>query len=257
MHKLITILLLGLFACNSSQRPENMGLFNRLKKQKLEHKDLEIGFDLSDSNLDKLKEIEIGNIHLPTGKIIASDPFFTHSIKPFSRPVNPGTYPVKIYITEIEPEHYRIAFAKIKFQPETATNWILAVSDDMKIDELLNLKDGEYFGFPVDAGLGCFLDEKTNVSYLSKMDKFYNENPDMNYYDDLLASEFDKYSSGNKYSRDLGDWNNHILNDTSDLNVIMFASGWGDGYYPTYWGYNDKKETVELTIDFLIDLDDE
>lgn len=234
-----------------------MRLFYRFKKQKLQHKDLEIQFDISDSNLDELKEIEVGNIHLPTGKIIASDPFFTHGIKPFSRVVTPGKYPVKIYIAEIEPEHYRIAFAKIKFQSDTAKNWILAVTDDMKIDDLTNLKDGEYFGFPVDAGLGCFIDEKTNESFLSKIDQFYIENPNKNYYDDLLADEFDKCSSENKYSRDLGDWNNHFLNDTSNLNVIMFASGWGDGYFPTYWGYNDKKETVELTIDFLINLDDE
>ncbi|XLS30641.1 DUF4241 domain-containing protein [Flavobacteriaceae bacterium M23B6Z8] len=202
-----------------------------------------------------MKEIDIGNIHLPTGKVIASDPFFTRNAKAFSRSVEPGTYPVKIYITEIEPEHYRIAFAKIKFQRETATNWILAVSDDTKIDDLLNLKDGEFFGFAVDAGLGCFLDEKTNASYLSKMEKFYNDHPNKNYYDDLLASEFAKYSSGKKYSGALGDWNNHMLNDTSDLNVIMFTSGWGDGYYPTYWGYNSRKDMVELTIDFLIDLD--
>ena len=232
-----------------------MGLFNRIKKQKAEHKDIEIQYDLSDSNLGKLNEIEIGNIQLPTGKIIASDPFFSQSIKPFSRTVKPGVYPVKIYIAEIEPEHYRIAFAKIKFQHDKATNWVLAVSEDMKIDDLMNLKDGEYFGFPVDAGLGCFMDEKTNESFLSKMALFYKDNPDKNYYDDLLADEFAKYSAGNRYSRDLGDWNNHVLNDTSELNVIMFASGWGDGYYPCYWGYNSKKEIVDLTIDFLIDLD--
>ncbi len=232
-----------------------MGLFDRFKRQKTDHKDIEIPFDLSHSNLDKLKEIEIGQIQLPTGKIIAGDPFFTQSIKPFVRSVNPGSYPVKIYIAEIEPEHYRIAYAKIKFQPKIATNWILAVTNDIKIDVLSKLKDGEYFGFPVDSGLGCFTDEKTNEVFLSKISRFYSENPNKNYYDDLLAEEFNKYSSKSKYSRDLGDWNNHILSNTSHLNVMMFASGWGDGYYPAYWGYDDKQETVELTIDFLIDPD--
>lgn len=218
----------------------------------MEHKDLEISYDLSISNLDTLVEIDIGNIHLPTGKIIVSDPFFTTDALPLSRSVASGVYPVKIYITEIENEHFRIAFAKIKFKSELATQWILAVSEAMETDSLMNLKEDEYFGFPVDAGLGCFLDEQTNLIYLQKMDSFYTKGKNKNYYDDLLAEEFKRYSSENKYSRDLGDWNNHIVDKDLGLNVIMFASGWGDGNYPTYWGYNDKKETVELTIDFMV-----
>ena len=235
-----------------------MGLLDIFKRKlKYQHKDVEIWYDLSESNSDKLIEIDIGNINLPTGKIIASDPFFTDSIKPFTRTISPGTYPVKVYIAEVEPEHYRIAFAKIKFRPTPASNWIVAVTNDMKLEDLTTLKEGEYFGFPVDAGLACFIDVETNAKYLSKMNKFYKENPDQNYYDDLLAEEFEKYSSGNKYSRDLGDWNNHVIDNASGLNTIMFASGWGDGYYPTYWGHNDSNETVELTIDFMINLDEE
>jgi hypothetical protein len=256
VKKLFPILIvLGLFACNSSKKSNKMGLFNR--RTKIEHKDLEIRYDITDSNLDKLIEIEIGDIYLPTGEIIASDPFFTQDIKPFARTVNPGVYKVYIYVIEIEPGHNRIAFAKIKFKQETASHWILALTEDMKIEDLANLKEGQYFGFPVDAGLGCFLDAKTNLIYLNKMKEFYQKYPDKNYYDDLLAAEFDTYSSSNKYSSDIGDWNNHVVDDKSDMNILMFASGWGDGYYPTYWGYNDKKEAIELTIDFLIDLDEE
>ncbi len=234
-----------------------MGILNWFTKATPKHKDIAIRFDLNDSNSDKLKEIAVGTIHLPTGKIIASDPFFTHDSKPFSRTVKPGSYLVNIYLSEEGPEHYRVAFAKIKLQQETATHWILAVTDDMKIDDLLNLKDGEYFGFPVDAGLGCFVDEKVNEAFLQKMDAFYKQHPDGNYYDDILADEFNESCKGHEFSRGLGDWNNHIVYQASEQNVIMFASGWGDGYYPVYWGYNDKDEAVELTIDFMLNLDEE
>lgn len=54
----------------------------QIKNIKMEHKDLEISYDLSISNLDTLVEIDIGNIHLPTGKIIVSDPFFTTDALP-------------------------------------------------------------------------------------------------------------------------------------------------------------------------------
>lgn len=256
MNKLILIIVtLSTITSCYSQDLNKMGLFDK-KKNKIEHKDLELKYDLIDSNFDKLIELEIGEINLPTGKIIASDPFFTKDVMPFSRTVEPGKYPVKIYIIEIEPEHYRIAFAKIKFKNEKAISWILAVSNNMNIDELTNLKKDEYFGFPVDAGLGCFLDDSTNYLYNKKIDDFYTSSSNANYYNDLLAQEFKDYSSNNEYSSKYGDWNNHLVEPNKGLNVIMFASGWGDGYYPTYWGYNDNKETVELTIDFLIDFED-
>ncbi len=114
-----------------------MRLFGWNKKQKISHSELELKYDLSDSNLDDLIELEIGEINLPTGRIIASDPFFTKDIQPFSRSVNPGKYPVKIYISEVEPNHYRVAFAKIKFKDLLATKWILAVTDDMKLNNYI------------------------------------------------------------------------------------------------------------------------
>lgn len=225
------------------------------------HQDLEIEFDLSESNQEDLIQLKIADLNLPSGKIITSDPFFTSDLRAFSRTVTPGKYPVKIYLREVDEEHYRVAFAKIKFKETRATRWILAVSDDMDLEELNNMEEEDFFGFPVDAGLGCFIDEQTNTLFLEKMDAFYKNNPDKNYYDDLLAEEFVKYSASSPYSREMGDWNNHVVDEKTQQNVVMFASGWGDGYYPTYWGYNDKNETVELVIDFLLgeeeDEDDE
>src|SRR5690606_8708380 len=114
------------------------------------------------------------------------------------------------------------------------------------------LTDDEFFGFPVDSGLACFLDEETNASLNAKMDELQQKDPEANYYDEVLADEFKAYSSKNKFSRELGDWNDHRPDKESDNNVIMFASGWGDGYYPAYWGLDENGETIELVIDFLI-----
>ncbi len=127
----------------------------------------------------------------------------------------------------------------------------------MLLKDLTSLEDGEYFGFPVGAGLGCFVDESTNDLYLKMIDQFYSENPDKNYYDDLLAKEFEEYSSKSEFSSEIGDWNNHIIDNQKKLNIIMFSSGWGDGYYPTYWGYDEIGSTIELTIDFLFSFDEE
>ncbi len=134
---------------------------------------------------------------------------------------------------------------------------LLARIGEARHSILTALEDGEYFGFPVGAGLGCFVDESTNDLYLKMIDQFYSENPDKNYYDDLLAKEFEEYSSKSEFSSEIGDWNNHIIDNQKKLNIIMFSSGWGDGYYPTYWGYDEIGSTIELTIDFLFSFDEE
>lgn len=215
--------------------------------------DFEIQFGLDDEmNNQELVEIHIGDVNLPTGKIIVADPFFTVEQRPFARTVEPDKYPVYIYMSEIDSMHHRIAYAKIKFRPDTAEKWILALTDDITAEEIQELDEEEFYGFPVESGLACFLDEETNKELLAKMDELQEKTPEANYYDEVLADEFKEYSGKNKFSRPLGDWNDHHPNKDADNNAVMFASGWGDGYYPSYWGLNDNGDIVELVIDFLI-----
>jgi len=215
--------------------------------------DFELHYDLDDEmNSQELIEIHIGDLNLPTGKIIVSDPFFSLEQRPFSRTVEPDKYPVFIYVSEIDKLHHRIAYAKIKFRTEEAKKWILALTDDLTNEELTDLGEDEFYGFPVESGLACFLDEETNVRFIAKMDELQEKNPESNYYDDVLSKEFIEYSGKNNFSRELGDWNDHRPDADSDNNVVMFASGWGDGYYPAYWGLSENGDTVELVVDFLI-----
>ncbi|MFD1000273.1 DUF4241 domain-containing protein [Ohtaekwangia kribbensis] len=212
-----------------------------------------LAFDLK-SVLDTvdLEEVSIGEIHLPTGKIIAGDPFFIYDNKPFKTKVNPGNYPVKLLIYKVEEDHYRIAFAKIQFSGNQAIHWTLALTEDITDEQIKSLQPGEFFGYGVDAGLGCFIDQETNTIFNSVMDKFSKDNPDKNYYDDVLAEEFRTTSGQHPLSRDLGDWDNHFPKQGDNHNVIMFASGWGDGSYPTYWGTDLNGKIVELITDFIV-----
>lgn len=213
----------------------------------------ELHYDLdAEFNSSELVEIHVGDINLPTGKIIAADPFFTDSQPAFARSVEPDKYPVYIYMAEIDELHHRVAYAKIKFRPETPTKYILALTEDLTAEELDELGDDEFFGFPVDSGLAALLDAETNQQLTMRMNLLQENKPESNYYDEVLAKEFEEYSGKNKFSRSLGDWNDHHPSTDSDNNVIMFSSGWGDGYYPAYWGLNDNGDTIELVIDFLI-----
>jgi hypothetical protein len=213
----------------------------------------EMPYDLhAEMSAQELVEIHIGDVNLPTGRIIAGDPFFTDGQQPFSRTVEPDKYPVSIFVAEMDKLHHRIAYAKIKFRPEEASKWVLALTDDLTEEELNDLGEDEFYGFPVESGLAAFLDEATNEQFIARMDALEEAKPDANYYDEVLSEEFREYSGKNTFSRELGDWNDHRVSEDSDNNVIMFASGWGDGYYPAYWGLGESGETIELVIDFLI-----
>ena len=99
--------------------------------------DFEFEYNLDDNmGLQELVEIHVGDLTLPTGKIIAADPFFTYEQRPFNRSVLPDKYPVFIYMAEIDDEHHRIAYAKIKFRSDEANKWILAITDDITKEEL-------------------------------------------------------------------------------------------------------------------------
>src|SRR5688572_18066202 len=134
-----------------------------------------------------LEAVSAGELHLPTGRIVAGDPFFVTDNKPFKTAVTPGNYPVKLLIFKVEEDHYRVAFAKIQFSDLPATHWTLALTEDITEEDVKTLKQGEFFGYGVDAGMGCFTDVETNGIFNNVMDDFYKNGPDKNYYDDVLA----------------------------------------------------------------------
>ncbi|WP_420570856.1 DUF4241 domain-containing protein [Kordia sp.] len=237
-----------------------MGLFNFFKKPKkpTQLKDIEIDYDVSYlMNSDALIEQFVGDIYIPSGKIITADPFVSDHVKPFVKTVTPGTYPVNLYFKEIGEDHYRIAYSKIKFKEEKATRWILALTENDEVETVLNLKPREILGFPVDAGLAFFADDETHKVYLKKSDELYSGPELFNYYDDVLYEEMVAASADSKYGSKDGTWANHIPDKTFKGNMIIHASGWGDGYYPAYWGLNQHNEIVELAMDFFVKTENE
>ena len=216
--------------------------------------EFELSFNLAEDMGERgLVEIHAGDVNLPTGRIVASDPFFSAEQTAFARSVEPDKYPVYIYTEQIDKLHNRIAYAKIKFRPEPATRWILALTEDITDEELKDLDEDEFYGFAVESGLASFMDEETNEEFINKLDALQEKDPEYNYYDEVLSEEFRLYSGKNAFSRELGDWNDHRVSPDSDNNIMMFAAGWGDGYYPAYWGLNDNGDIIELVIDFLLD----
>ena len=195
-------------------------------------------------------EVKVGDLYLPTGKIICSDPFFMDTVTPFNHAVTPGKYPAVISIYKVEEGHHRVAYGRIRFSNTPAVRWEQAITEDLSEEQVASIQPGEFFGYGVDAGLASFTDAETKEVFTKTMDEFYHKDPNSNYYDNLLAAEFKAGAGSNPLSRSEGDWNNHFPVKGDDRNVVMFSSGWGDGTYPVYWGYDAAGNVVELITDF-------
>lgn len=176
-------------------------------------------------------ERPIGNIALPSGKIVATDPFTMGDVAAFMRQVAPGSYPVSLAMLVGSQWHARNAFATIKFTDEPVEKFEMALVPG---NDLTLLEDDEFFGYGVDAGIGAFMDAQTATIWLEK-------------YDDEINA--DAVVAGLTQPAALSPWVNFTILGTTS-NFVGFESGDGDGGYASYWGLDAAGNVATLTTDF-------
>ncbi|MCQ4085661.1 DUF4241 domain-containing protein [Saccharibacillus sp. JS10] len=180
--------------------------------------------------LDPLKVI--------SGKIVACDPL-TSTLEAFEYTIQPGTYPVYAWHSE---QAGAIAGAELRLSDNKPVRWELAVRPGQ---DASTLKEDELFGYPVDAGIGSFADQEA-ISSMEALDQKLQEELGDEYismYDDLVADILDEHD---------GVWGNLTSDEETGVNVVMFTSGFGDGFYASYWGIDENDEVVSLLTDFQV-----
>lgn len=186
---------------------------------------------LSDAELAgrSISVIHMGNVELTSGRIVASDPLAQPDRPALARTVAPGEYPVTLYQA-----FGRIAAASMRFAEGKPDHWELAV-----------LPGGEIFGYPVDAGLGCYMDADTLdlIGEREEQAQALKPGSDVNYYDDVLASDL-------KANKDVYALHRPVAGKKG--NVAVFWSGWGDGFYPVFWGLDRDGRALVLLTDFNV-----
>lgn len=192
---------------------------------------------LSLNNDQKLRPEKLGQLKITSGKIVACDPLVFHK-KAFEQTVEAGKYPLFVWFNEEE----QIAAAQLKFSETTPVRWELAIKPGEKLDEL---EKGEVFGYPVDTGLGCFADIEA-INNLEKMETELQKKLGEDFislYDDLIDDVLTQNDDV---------WGDLKVCENTDLNIILFSSGYGDGFYATYWGFDEEDRIVSLVTDFDI-----
>ena len=163
----------------------------------------------------------VGEVDFPTGEVIIADPLcYLHSEenrKILDRTIPIGKYEVELAILNSKTISKRVIGARLKIKNDKIIRY-----------EQTQNKSSNLNGFGVDAGLASFCDASVAEEYT----KFYSNN-----------DYFIKLLQGKQFI--------HWELPGTNHKIAMFETGFGDGYYMSLYGLNEKDEVCELVIPFI------
>ncbi|GHF69144.1 hypothetical protein FHX82_003472 [Amycolatopsis bartoniae] len=178
------------------------------------------------------------SLWLPSGRVVACEPFgFDPGDTGFTQQVPPGEYPVELVIADFhgaQRDYDVVAAIKLVIRDEPAVHWEMAVSGDQDVSEL---GDDEFFGYPVDGGTGGFVDAASIATFGED-------------YIDRIMMSLDTREEDYTAPCTVTDEEGRVV-------VVSCSSGDGDGYYPTWVGRTADGEIACFLTDFFILTDDE
>ncbi|KMQ67874.1 hypothetical protein ACM39_11065 [Chryseobacterium sp. FH2] len=188
-----------------------------------------------------LESFEVGKIYLSSGKLVACDPLITNDMQPFTAEFPTGNFSVLLHK---ERESNCVAYAEIIFNNSEISKWKLATTAGQDIKDLA---EGEIFGYPVESGMGCFMDVDTQNNlneleqqlYKSKGADFtgiYEEFFHEHFFDDNGA--IDQYAFLKPSEEHPG-------------TIFAFETGYGEGFYATYIAYDKNNSPVKAVTEFI------
>ena len=184
-------------------------------------------------NTVSIRQRKIGDLFLPSGRIIAIDPVHwgaDMSESSFRFSVPPGTYPAFVSLFEISGYEY-VGLAYLLFSKEAVYGWEMATR---KGEDIATLKDDEFFGIGVDGGRATYLSPEAAEVIRSN----------------VHSSEHDPIEIWDSFTDDIG--GQVIIEERTGLNAIYFSTGGGDGHYPSYVAFDEQDNAISLTTDFGI-----
>jgi Protein of unknown function (DUF4241) len=175
--------------------------------------------------------VDMGMIHIESGKIIACDPIVMDAARPFTQSFPVGLFPVQLSIARFRGDE-RVAFSRIDFSDKPAVRWEFALDSGKK---QIPLAGDSLYGYSVDAGIGMFIDSAANRAFNAR------RKTDMNLWDSVFINPRNVHAHSS--------WQ-YNLYTFQDHNLACFSTGLGDGSYGVYVGYDSKGKICRLLTDF-------
>lgn len=188
-----------------------------------------------------LESFEVGKIYLSSGKLVACDPLITNDMQSFSVDFPKGDFSVLLHK---ERESNCVAYAEIVFSDSEIYEWKMATTDGQNIEEL---KGEEIFGYPVESGMGCFMDVDTQHTLNELEQKLFQRKGDdfMGIYEEFFHEYFfDENGAIDQFA---------FLKPSEEHpgTIFAFETGYGEGFYASYIAYNKNKTPVKMVTEFI------
>ena len=148
--------------------------------------------------------------------------------KILDRTIPIGKYEVELAILNSKTISKRVVGARLKIRNDKVTHY----------EQTQNISSS-FNGFGVDAGLASFCDASVAEEYTKFWYDWIKNNPNKNHYNDF----FSKFFQGKQFI--------HWELPGTNHKIAMFETGFGDGYYMSLYGLNEKDEVCELVIPFI------
>ena len=169
--------------------------------------------------------LDLGSLKISSGKIIACDPIVMDDAHPFAQVFPVGNFPVQLALAKFE-KGERVAYSRIKFSDNPVVLWMLATKEGQ---EPLSLADSSFYCYGVDAGTGIFIDSVANDKFKVK---------DYKEWEHVFVTKADKHG----YTG--------FIHYFDGLGLATFSTGYGDGCFASYIGFDEAGNVCRLLTDF-------
>ncbi|MEU7926575.1 DUF4241 domain-containing protein [Micromonospora sp. NPDC049801] len=179
----------------------------------------------------------LGDVVLPTGRVVGCDPLVVPEAEPYTVTVAPGRYPGRAWVAVVLREDAevdrRVAALELVIRAEPTTRWEQAVVGDQ---DVAALGADDYFGYGVDAGAGTLADP-TALAALESWDEERIE---------------DVFIPAGLPSSPVPGLITAVLDEATGANIVTVATGWGDGCYGTWIGRTADGRVTSFVTDFMV-----
>ncbi len=188
-----------------------------------------------------LESFEVGKIYLSSGKLVSCDPLITNDMQPFGTEFPKGDFSVLLHK---ERESNCVAYAEIIFSNSEVSEWKMATTVGQNEKELA---EGEVFGYPVESGMGCFMDVDTQNSLNDLEQNLYkSKGADfMGIYEEFFHEHFfDENGAIDQFA---------FLKPAEEHpgTIFAFETGYGEGFYASYIAYSKNGKPVKIVTEFI------